>query len=43
MGRNMVTRDQDHQLNDKHSLISWGLRVPIRKIKFCSRVLRLSM
>ena len=35
MGRNMVTREQDHQLNDKHSLI--------RKIRFCSRVLRLSM
>ena len=29
-------------LNGKHSLIPWGLRVPILKINFCSRVLRLS-
>ena len=29
-------------LNEKRSLIPWGLRVPIWKIKFCSSVLRLS-
>ena len=29
-------------LNEKRSLIPWGLRVPIWKINFCSSVLRLS-
>ena len=32
-----------HQLNEKRSLIPWGLRVPIWEINFCSSVfLRLS-
>ena len=31
-----------NQLNEKRLLIPWGLRVPIQKINFCSRVLRLS-
>ena len=30
-------------MNGKRSLIPWGLRVPIWKIIFCSRVLRLSV
>ena len=29
-------------MNEKRSLIPWGLRVPIWKINFCSSVLRLS-
>ena len=29
-------------LNEKRSLIPWGLRVPIWKINFCSSILRLS-
>ena len=40
---NMVTRKQKlNKLNEKRSLIPWGLRVPIWKINFCSSVLRLS-
>ena len=31
-----------NQLNEKRSLIPWGLRVPIWNINFCSSVLRLS-
>ena len=31
-----------NQLNEKRSLIPWGLRVPIWNINFCSGVLRLS-
>ena len=32
-----------NSLNVKRSLIPWGLRVPIWKMNFCSRVLRLSV
>ena len=31
-----------NKLNEKRSLILWGLRVPIWKINFCSSVLQLS-
>ena len=43
IGRNMVTKKTKiTYLNGKRPLITWGLRVPICKINFCSRVLRLS-
>ena len=32
-----------NQLNEKPLLILWGLRVPIWKINFCSKVLQLSL
>ena len=31
------------QSNEKRSLIPWGLRVPISKMNFCSKRLRLSV
>ena len=38
-----VRNNRINLLNEKRSLIPWGLRVPIWKIIFCSRVLRLSV
>ena len=38
-----VKNNRINQLNEKRSLILWGLRVPIWKINFSSRVLRLSV
>ena len=39
-----VKNNRINYLNElERSLIPWGLRVPIWKINFCSRVLRLSM
>ena len=38
-----VKNNRINYLNEKRSLIPWGLRVPIWKINFCSRVLRLSV
>jgi len=38
-----VKNNRINWLNEKRSLIPWGLRVPISKINFCSTVLRLSV
>ena len=37
-----IEKKEKYRLNEKRSLIPWRLRVPIWKINFCSRVLRLS-
>ena len=37
-----IEKKEKYRLNEKCSLIPWRLRVPIWKINFCPRVLRLS-